>query len=353
MKNNVLERMLQDRNKVTEKPPIGEDVAVESLSKDEANVIERLFEKDVLEHVSDRAFGKQLRGLSDKDRTVIETDTDLLIESMHLHHPGERYSFDNVASDVINITITNTTIDDVELRFIGRNVSLRIENSFILSSRMDFWQHSYPIIIYNCTVSKNTSKLYNLLSFVNSVVQFLNCTFIGQNTIDCHSGNVTMTTTTIKGNMRNFLKTEKCNVAIRSSYFIDNTDLRLTPIGSNGWISNCVFSNNSWAILNVEQGKLIIGNSQFLNNTNQDGEIITVREGCVGDIINSTFTGNEAMAGTALRIHHRSHVTTSGCWFLGNIAKGKGGAIYVSYRSKYLDYGNVFADNYAGVAGIS
>ena len=355
-----LERILQVRNNVAEKQPTGKNLTKESLNvtpadanvakegqnENEGNVIEDV----LMKHVSERFFGKSVLKLSDKGRTVIKTDTDLLIEGMYLRLPDEWYSFDNVASDVINITITNTTIEDIEMRFTGRNVSLRIENSFIFSSRMDFWQHSSPITIHNCTFDKGANK-YSLLSFSNSAAQFLNCTFTGIKTIDCYDSHVTMTTTIIKGNVGNFLKTKQCNVAITSSDFMDNMDIHLTSIGSNGLISNCVFSNNSGAILNVEQGKLIIKNSQFLNNTNQDGEIITIKEGCKADVINSTFTGNEAVDGAALGIYHRSHVTTAGCWFLGNIAKGRGGAIYVSYRSRYMDYGSLFADNKAGVAG--
>ena len=50
-------------------------------------------------------------------RNKIKTDTNLIIQNMHLHSPYQRLIFENRAFHVINITIINTSIKNTVLSF--------------------------------------------------------------------------------------------------------------------------------------------------------------------------------------------------------------------------------------------
>ena len=75
-----------------------------------------------------------VRGKADNNKVI--ANTDLIIENMHLHSTYRKFTFQNSASYLIGITITNTTIEKRELNFNGGNISVRIEDSLIRSSAM-------------------------------------------------------------------------------------------------------------------------------------------------------------------------------------------------------------------------
>ena len=99
-----------------------------------------------------RALWRQIR--NDAKRSTehyVETDTNLMINNIHLHSPHKELIFWSGASHVINITITNTSIKTTDLSFgvphdgVNR-ISLYIENCFIRSSRIGFGKLSQPLL---------------------------------------------------------------------------------------------------------------------------------------------------------------------------------------------------------------
>ena len=140
----------------------------------------------------------------------IYTDTDLFIADTHLHSPDQWVHFRNLASHTINITITNTTIEETSLyfegdniritiinttieeallNFRGNNISVHIENSFVWSTYISSYN---PIVFHNCnfggkkpdksdniTASQQTSRRRMHFTFYRTIVEFYSCNFNG------------------------------------------------------------------------------------------------------------------------------------------------------------------------------
>ena len=273
--------------------------------------------------------------------TNIMTNTDLLIEDMHLHAGNQKLAFKNLASNILRITIINTTIEDTELDF-GGSISLHIEDSFILSPGMTFSQH---VLFLNCsffghtkventTSSELTQHKHMYLVFKNAMVQFFNCNVTGIKSEDkhdefiyCSSSNITMMTMMVKENEVFFMKIVGCNIQVTNSHFRNNKGLTL---------------------LSIYQSQLIFKNSHLLKNIYRFGGITMY--GSYADLINSTFTGNQAVNYGCLTTA-RSFVTTIRCQFLKNKTKTKGTAVFISAQSQYNDHYSVFADNFAEEGG--
>ena len=251
----------------------------------------------------------------------IKTDTDLFIADMYLHSPHQKLNFYNLASHMINITITNTIIEQTWLDFNGNNISIHIENSFIQLSWISSWN---PIVFYNCnccgdtrldntTSSEQRSPKTMGLDFCETIVEFYNCNFSGITTqkddwfdmiIYCEYSNITMVKITVRDNKGHLMKTEGCNVQVTFSDFRNNNGSGLL------WV-------------------------------NQRSKV---------HVTNSTFTLNQGLYRGTLAIES-SHLTTVGCQFLRNTAKANGAAIYAERESGYNDYGSLFADHTAGEGG--
>ena len=287
----------------------------------------------------------------------VVTDTDLNIENLSIYCPQRRFIFQNLVFHVINITITNTTIEDTKMKFNGSNISLVVDNSLIRSSKMDFTS-TKNITITNSRIDETELQLtgsnislriedslihlseigFHELSHANA--QFSNCSFqfpissdTGHETTDnfihCFRSNVTVELSVVREHVGSIMKAEECDVKI----------------------SHCVFGNNSGSILKAEKSKFRIENSQFLNNTNDVAEIITISEQSNVVVVNSTFSGNRGVGGGALRVQDQSVLKTAQCWFVENIGKKRGGAVHISYESEYHDYDSCFVVNIAGIAG--
>ena len=177
-----------------------------------------------------------MRG-STSDNKVI-TNTDLIIQDMHLHSPDRKFTFHNSASHVINITITNTTIEETFLEFNGSNISVRIENSLIRSSPIEFYGFSDSdqiVVVQNCTFDEVTAKKNStssalksgsLLSFNGTNVQLYSCNFTRikgySQSMRCSEGNITMMNVVVSGIEGDFMNTKDCNVHMTNSHFADN-----------------------------------------------------------------------------------------------------------------------------------
>ena len=227
---------------------------------------------------------------------------------MYLHSPDKGLIFLKRTSRVINITITNTTIENTTLSF-GRRfkldnerISLRIENCFIRSSWIYIFS-SQPAVIRNCTFHGDT-RTDNAAS-----LEVMSRKKRGDEyrLIDCFLSNITMVNVVVRDNMGRGMMFERCNVQI--------TDSR--------------FTNNNFTEGRISSGGITL----FWSNAR---------------VINSTFTGNQGHALVAMR---QSHLTTVRCQFLDNAVKSKGAAVHVSERSEYHDQGSSFTDNVAGEGG--
>ena len=228
---------------------------------------------------------------------------------MHLHCPDKEVSFINKASHVINITITNTTIESKTLSFgwgfklDNERISLRIENCFIRSSWIYIFL-SQPAVIRNCTFhgdarTDNTASL-EVMSRNKREDEY--------GLIDCGSSNITMRNVVVRDNVgRRILGFYTCNVQIADSRFTNN---------------------NSTSVIESHHSKLKIENSHFLNNTNKWG-VIVLNINSKAHVINSTFTENKGEAGGMYLYDSEAHVVNS--TFTGNKGE-KAGGIYVLLR---------------------
>ena len=228
-----------------------------------------------------------VNGSSRGNNITVISDTDLMIENMHLHSPDGHFTFQNLPSDRINITIANTEIEETFLEFNGSSISVRIENSLIRSSAMEFYEFSQsdqPVVIRNCTfdevtwTTNSTSsvlKSHSLLSFKDTNVQLYSCNFTGirgyPESMLCSDGNVTMMSVVARATEGTFMINRECNVQIMHSDIIDNS-------GSS--------------FISVHDGKLKMENSHFINNTSGDIGIVHLKES-EARVINSTLTGNQ------------------------------------------------------------
>ena len=238
---------------------------------------------------------------------VIYTYGDLVIDGMYLHSPDKWLIFLNRTSRMINITITNTTIENTHLRFgfdfEESSISLRIENCYISSSSIDIIRLSQPAVINNCTFHGDT-RTDNITS---PEVMSGNRLENEYPLIYCWSSNITMRNVVVRDNVRRGMGFYFCNVQIKDSRFTSN---------------------------NFTEGRISSGGiTLFWSNAR---------------VINSTFTGNQ---GHTLVVMRQSYATTVGCQFLDNTVKGKGAAVNVSDQSEYHDQGSSFADNVAGEGG--
>ena len=267
---------------------------------------------------------------------ILLTDTDLFIADMNLHNADQKLTFRSLTSHLIGITITNTTIEDIELFFDGDNISILIENSIIQYPQIS---SSQPVIFHNCIFSGDTDTsseltphkmIYLFVSYTTA--EFYNCNVTGINInrndkfMICFYGNVTMLNVAARQNEGIFLQTEECNVQITDSYFRNNKGPKL---------------------LYVRENQLTFKNSHLSNNTNEYGEIFLYESNA--HMVNSSFTRNQGVnSGSVTAVS--SHLTTEGCQFLKNTAKAKGGAIHV-ISSTYNDHSSLFLNNFAGEGG--
>ena len=208
-----------------------------------------------------RAHGKNIRILS---------DTDLLIENMHLHSPDHQFTFKNLAAHVINITITNTTVEETKLTFSGGNISVRIENSLIQSSPM----HSHDLSKSVTATKKPRSSAFKSLSFKGTNVQLYSSHFTGikaYHSMLCSEGNMTLMDVSANGIEGDFMISKQCNVQITNSHFTEN---------------------NGFSLISVREGKLIMENSHFINNTSKYKGIVYLKDS-EAHLISSTFTRNQ------------------------------------------------------------
>ena len=298
-----------------------------------------------------------LRNLvKDNERLInIYTDTDLLITNMYLHNKG--IDFRNLGSHIINITITNTTIEVARLWF-GRdnmrititnttieetylridgfrssNISVHIENSFVRSRHVSSGSH---IVFRNCsftgakldnTTSSQPIMSNGWLSFSNVIVEFYNCNITGMTTrkdglsvrlsfdelIHCDSSNITMINVTVRDNEEHFMRTEGCKVQIIYSDFRNNNGLELFSDRSNITIMNLIFRDNKGRFMSTEHCNVQITHSVFGNNNRSeilsyssnitlmnitvrenDGRFMTTK-GCNVEITDSDFRNNKGI----------------------------------------------------------
>ena len=302
----------------------------------------------------------------------IKTDTDLVIQDTHLHCPGQKFTFHNSASNLINITITNTTIKETYLEFNGDNISLYVEDSVIQIPQMSFRRLSQPVVISNCIFTEGISvwmKNYIILvlryvtgAFLlveKAIVAFYNCNITGMKDGDlpntfiyCDQSSITMMNVTVTDNAKRLMSARYCDVRITHSKFKNNLDLHLhfrSIFNSTftGFISNCVFSNNSGSVIDTYRGKIRIEHSHFLNNDVDHIGTIAVYTKSQVCMINSTFIGSH---GASLNVREESNMITEQCSFLQNKARGRGGVINI-HQSKYSDNDSIFANNVAEIAG--
>ena len=241
-----------------------------------------------------------------KDEAVLNyiwIDTDLYIMDMHLHNPGKALIFKNRASHVINITITNTTIEETglwfeknitttithttikqtklnlndnnirititnttieetKLGFQGNNNSVHIESSFIRSSSI--WSSS-PIVFRNCSFTD--TKRYNIPSSqqTNNRIRLLRDEF-SDNIIACDSSNITMMNVTVRDNEGCFMKIEGCNVKITNSEFRNNKGSDLFSVRGNITMMNVTVRDNEGHFLRAFRSHVQITDSDFRNN---------------------------------------------------------------------------------------
>ena len=223
---------------------------------------------------------------STSDNKVI-TNADLIIQDMHLNSPDQKFTFHNSASHVINITITNTTIEETFLEFNGHNISVRIENSLIRSSPIEFYGFSDSdqiVVVQNCTfdevsAKKNSTssvlKSGSLLSFNGTNVQLYSCNFTEIKhcslSMFCLEGNVTMMDVVANGIEADFMNTKDCNVHMANSHFADNNGSRL---------------------ISIDDGSFTMENSHFSNNTSKYNGIVFLNNS-KARVINSTISGNK------------------------------------------------------------
>ena len=246
----------------------------------------------------------------------VETDKDLIIDGMHFHSPDKKVTFTNQDSHVINIAITNSTIDNTDLRFgwisQADSISLRLENCFIQSSRIGFGWLSQPAVIRNCTFSDDTTTDNSMSS------QLMSHKRCGDEhpLIDCSYSSITLVNVVVRDNVGCGILFKLCNVQITDSHFTNNN------------------FTEALIDLNIVEGKINTGGIMLYETK--------------AHLINSTFTGNQ---GHALVVMSRSGAITAGCQFLYNVVKGQGAAVHVSDRSEYHDQGSSFADNIAGEGG--
>ena len=258
-----------------------------------------------------RLWGRIIDDENKATENYIYTYRDLVIDKVHLHCPDKEVIFTNKASHVINITITNTTIESTTLSFGDwrfnkldtERVSIRIENCFIRSSHIFFLEFFQPVVIRNCTFHGDT-RTDNITS---PEVMSRNKLENEYRLIYCYRSNITMVNVVVRGNVRRRMGFYFCNLQIIDSRFTNN---------------------------NFTEGRISSGGiTLFWSNAR---------------VINSTFTGNQ---GHTLVVMRQSYATTVGCQFLYNAVKSKGAAVHVSDRSEYHDQGSSFTDNVAGEGG--
>ena len=247
---------------------------------------------------------------------------------------------------MINITITNTTIDNTYLRF-GRfieesSISVRIENCYIRSSRIYIYWLSQPAVIRNCYIRSLEIKIQGL----SQPVVINNCTFHGDTRTDNAASPEVMSRN--KGvDEHLFISCFLSNIIMVNVVVRDNVGPGMWFFLCNVHITDSCFTNNNvTSLIYSSQSELKIENSHFLNYTNIYGGI-SLNENSKANVINSTFTGNQCHA----LVMRQSQATTVGCQFLDNAVKSKGAAVHVSHRSEYHDQGSWFTDNVAGEGG--
>ena len=247
-----------------------------------------------------------VNGSSHGNNITVISDTDLIMKNMHLLSPDHQFTFQNSAWNLINITIINTTIEETELAFNGSNISLRIEDSLIRSSPMEFYgflESDQPVVIRNCMFDEDTTtnntvssvlKSKSLLSFKGTNVQLYSCNFSGirdyRQSMLCLEGNVTIMNVVASAIEGDFVITEQCNVRMTNSYFKDN---------------------NGSSLISVRGGKLIMENSHLINNTSKYEEIVYLKD-TEAHVINSTLKGNWGGYAGGIRLYESNiHVINS------------------------------------------
>ena len=287
----------------------------------------------------------------------------------------------------------------------GDNISVHIENSFILSSGISSWKN--PIVFRNCNffgerditaASQHRSNIQMYFWLENTIVEFHNCNFIGimaprwrDRIVNCGSSSITMMNVIVKDNDGQFLNTEGCNITMKDtivtdnkghfikaeesnveithsdfrnnkgffmetqgcnvqithSVFGDNKGLQLFSVSSDITMMNITVRDNEGCFMKTSGCKVKITDSCFRNNNGYG--LLKIYESSMAYLIDSTFTRNQGLNHGTLTIKS-SNLTTERCQFLENSAKGKGAAISIS-RSEYNDHGSLFATNIAGNGG--
>ena len=223
------------------------------------------------------------------------------------------------------------------------------------------------VVICNCTFGEVTAVKNSIssdklafLCFLHIDVYLSLCKFNGieyndgpKDVIDCSFSNLTIMDIAASGIKGDFMRIEQCSVLLAYSYFTNNRGLSL--------ISVC-------------NGKLIVENSQFKNNTCEDAAIIHLidtearlmnciltgnRDGHVGAImlykseahvINSTLTGNKGKYTGGIDLYN-SEIHVKNCTLTGNKGKYTGGIDL--YNSKaYAIYSTLTGNKGRRAGGI-
>ena len=201
----------------------------------------------------------------------IKTGVDLIIQDMYLHCSRQKFTFHNSTSHLINITITNITIEETLLEFSGNNVSLNVENSIII------------------THSKFTNNSDLWLQFWMS--------FNSNTTIP----NALITKCIFSNNSGLLMEAHEVKIRIENSQFLNNEDVGIIDI---------------WG-----KGKVYVINSTFIGNHGVDGAVLIVREGSKVKTEQCIFLQNKAQRrGGVIAISYQSKYCDHDSIFANNMA---------------------------------
>ena len=227
--------------------------------------------------------------------------------------------------DDSSITMINMTVRDNEGRFMearGCNVQIT-ESSFRNNKGLELFSVFSNITMVNVTVRYNEGLF---MKSERSNVQVAHSDFRNNNGPNIFSvfSNITMMNLTVRDNVGRFLETEESDIQITHSDFINNNGSELFSQNSHITKINLTVIDNEGGFMETEGSNVYITHSGFRNNIGLNHGTVTIES---------------------------SHLTTVGCQFLENTAKGKGAVVHVSRRSDYNDHGSLFANNTAVKGG--
>ena len=245
----------------------------------------------------------------------------------------------------ICVTITNTTLKDLQLYFNVSQVSLLVENSTFSKTRLVIRSglRSKPVTIDNAIFS----DLKNLSDFItkrrrdpfgsygatcgidvhdNATVNIRNTRFhsntygfITENLISCYRSNVNVMNVTMGNNHVNLIEASGCNLRLTETIIINNASpLKLLEFSSHSsaFVSDSVFDSNSM-FLKVSKSNLTVTGTIFTQN-----------------IVDARSTDLSAL----VLIQTKSSVLLTNCSFSSNNVSKSGFAELVSVRFNSILY---------------